>query len=61
MLFRSQVQEWRTRVGGIDDAIVDLVLDSEDAFDALAVAVALLITAVVAGDVLRRTGRGQIP
>lgn len=25
------------------------------------VAVALLITAVVAGDVLRRTGRGQIP
>lgn len=36
-----QVQEWRTRVGGIDDAIVDLVLDSEDAFDALAVAVAL--------------------
>lgn len=36
-----QLRDWKNRLGGIDDAVVDLVLDSEDAFDALAVAIAL--------------------
>lgn len=36
-----QARLWQKRYGGIGDAVVDLVLDSEDAFDALAVALAL--------------------
>ena len=36
-----QVREWQAQIGGIDAGVIDTVLDSEDAFDALAIAVAL--------------------
>lgn len=36
-----QLRRWQDEVDGMTPAVVDLLLDSEDAFDALAVALAL--------------------